>query len=209
VDRSEAINFAFGFKVITVVCSCLIVLLARYAPTVVFFLHPHGHYAQGYDHTRALATWWFFHPALVARFATDKDTEGTYKRLKGIMKSRQRITSSEEAFLVQCLEDDSVKGMVMRIEQYHGEGVHVPPGWAHMVWNVQPCVKYAWDLYVPQHIPAYVKAWDVASALYLAEDEHERDRAPDYMRVPLVILQYLVEHADCVCDMIREKALGT
>jgi hypothetical protein len=156
---------------------------------------------------RPLATWWFFHPELAARFASVGGGNKTYKRLKRIMKSRERITQSDEEFLTDCLTNDSIKDMVVRIKQHHGEGVHVPSGWAHMVWNVQPCVKYAWDLYVPEHFPAYVKAWDVASALFLAE--HERNRASDYMRVPSVIVQYMVAHADSVCDMIREKSLGT
>jgi hypothetical protein len=157
-------------------------------------------FVQGYDPTRPLATWWFFHPRLAALSATEKPM---YRHILAIMLKRGRISKSDEAFLLTCLTDNVFKDVVVRIEQFHGEGVHVPSGWAHMVWNVQPCVKYAWDLYVPEHFPAYMKAWDVASALFLAKGK--KGPSNDYMRVPLVVVRYLIDHAKSVCDMIREE----
>jgi hypothetical protein len=46
-------------------------------------------------------------------------------------------------------------GSVVFVEQHARDVVYVPPGWAHQVTNLQPCLKVAWDVYVPQHFASY------------------------------------------------------
>jgi hypothetical protein len=71
---------------------------------------------------------------------------------------------------------------VLVMEQRHGQIMFVPPGWAHAVVNVQPCIKVARDLYNSMHFPLYAIVAR-SSLRYLFSE--------DYMNLPTVALHYL------------------
>jgi hypothetical protein len=50
-----------------------------------------------------------------------------------------------------------VENATVVLHQHAGDMVHVPVGWVHQVTNLSPCVKVAWDLYIPHHTHMYIE----------------------------------------------------
>ncbi len=61
-----------------------------------------------------------------------------------------------------------------------GDLVYVPPGWAHCVFNVQPCLKFAWDFFVDENLPQYFKSHKRHATLKVKGD---------YSRIQEILLQ--------------------
>ncbi|KAF5825515.1 hypothetical protein DUNSADRAFT_9046 [Dunaliella salina] len=73
---------------------------------------------------------------------------------------------------------------MVRLEQHVGEIMHVPPGWLHAVFTLQPAVKMAWDFVELVSFAKYMAAWAHVGTLM-------RHSADDYIGMATV----LVEHA--------------
>ena len=46
-------------------------------------------------------------------------------------------------------------GYVRIVWQHHNDVITVPPGWAHQVVNLKPCLKVAFDFASPSAMPVY------------------------------------------------------
>ncbi|KAF5827013.1 hypothetical protein DUNSADRAFT_1497 [Dunaliella salina] len=75
-------------------------------------------------------------------------------------------------------------GCMIPLYQYVGEVVHVPEGWLHAVFTLQPSVKMAWDFVELMLFAKYMAAWAHVGTLM-------QHTAPDYIGMSTV----LVEHA--------------
>ena len=73
----------------------------------------------------------------------------------------------------------------MQMEQFSGDKIVVPCGWAHMVINKQACIKVAWDIYDPRNLPLYVRLWRELSPYCHMFD--------DYMAVQHVLVRLAKE----------------
>ena len=66
--------------------------------------------------------------------------------------------------------------------------VYIPPSWVHTVWNVQPCVKLAFDVYDAGRYHLALQAAEIASKHF------KGDNAPDCMMIADVVRQQLNTH---------------
>ena len=68
------------------------------------------------------------------------------------------------------------------MKQGHGEMVQVPAGWMHLVMNLRPCAKMAWEIYKPEHFLNYVLSWQ-----HVANQFTSSGNSQDYMSVMGVV----------------------
>jgi hypothetical protein len=102
------------------------------------------------DHVSALDTW----------IKTAKDPKTGHVAHTDGLRGKPSLSTSRLKDLVQDLNSQNGgEGAAVKFEQKPGELVHVPPGWAHYVKNLRPCVKFAFDFYNPAHFPVYVRVW--------------------------------------------------
>ena len=142
-----------------------------------------------------LAVWTFFHPVIVE--ASSKFVQGLQlaqgkKRVAGdptrkatgsdgflgktgrVRLSAQRVQDLREHLNdLHLLYDSKGNDRMPIIEQRHGDMVHVPAGYMHQVENLAPCVKMAFDKYVPANLARYALSWQYVTSQVF--------RAPDYM----------------------------
>ena len=133
--------------------------------------------------TDLLAIWAFLNPAVVGRVHKWLRQNGFKTGL-----AAKILLGFED---LQRLQRDMGVGshgepLVHIVRQCHGDIVHVPAGWMHMVQNVPACIKMAWDMYTVDHLTDYVLSWQhVASRL--------KSNRPDYMAVMGVVTTALTE----------------
>ena len=73
--------------------------------------------------------------------------------------------------------------MLQVVEQYHGDMIYIPPGWAHQVYNHRPCTKLAWDYIVLDNMQKYaLSARHVACHL---------PQSADYMNMSRVLKNFI------------------
>ena len=75
-------------------------------------------------------------------------------------------------------------GKVFILYQKAGDMVTVPPGWIHYVRNERDCVKLAYDYFVPENFPLYIRVWRDVIAPYF-------EAAQDYMAAQDVLLAWV------------------
>ena len=68
------------------------------------------------------------------------------------------------------------------IKQGHGDMVQVAAGWMHLVMNLRPCAKMAWEIYKPEHFLNYVLSWQ-----HVANQFTRNSNSQDYMSVMGVV----------------------
>ena len=73
---------------------------------------------------------------------------------------------------------------VIPIRQLHGTLIKVPPGYVHLVHNLAPSVKVAWDVYNAESFYLYLKAQCIANGMQYFGNAN----ANDYMAVPSVVI---------------------
>jgi hypothetical protein len=92
----------------------------------------------------ALAYWAFFKPSFVASggLAGALQLAGMADSVAadGRIRDKPHLTVAQLQQLEQAHADN-----VHIVAQHAGEGVFVPPGWAHLVSNLRPNVKVAWE----------------------------------------------------------------
>jgi len=76
---------------------------------------------------------------------------------------------------------------IVKLEQKVGQVVHVPPGWLHSVFTLQPCVKMAWDFMESTHLAWYAAAW-----MHIAT--RVPGTAKDYMWLSSLLVKHALEH---------------
>jgi JmjC domain, hydroxylase len=100
-----------------------------------------------------LARWTFFapHVAVAANDLLRADFGD------GWMFEHRRLLSLQDSMLAkQRVEEAHGAGSVLILEQYAGTMVSIPPGWPHSVENLQPSLKYAWELVLTRNVPLYL-----------------------------------------------------
>jgi hypothetical protein len=91
----------------------------------------------------ALALWILFKPSFTASGALAGALEGmgaAELTSDGRIKGKPCLTI-KQAYTMQ----QAHPGMVEVVPQHAGAQVFVPPGWAHQVINLKPCIKVAWE----------------------------------------------------------------
>ena len=78
---------------------------------------------------------------------------------------------------------------VVLIYQAHGEVVHVPSGYMHMVLNLQPCIKMAWEHWRGGNLFDYILSWKFISSQFTTASN-----SLDYTNAVGVIRNLLVKH---------------
>jgi hypothetical protein len=92
----------------------------------------------GLDISAPLAIWHFVRPLRLKEFVMFLRA----KQLCSEQESKMEISKNVWDEAVAHWPDD-----IVIVEQLHNNAVHVPPGWAHHVKTLQPCLKLAWDLW--------------------------------------------------------------
>ena len=98
-----------------------------------------------------------------------------WKTVKGqkVREHGRALTLAE----MRLLKEKVPEGNII-IAQHAGELMYIPPGWVHAVINMQHCIKFAVDMYVPAHMHMY------ALSMALVGSPYTRGRmVTDYMYV--------------------------
>jgi hypothetical protein len=101
--------------------------------------------------SKPLAWWIFVRPDKIKE--VDEWIKAHTVHTEGL-KGRPSLTKKELGALKKSIGEG-----VVYIYQHAGQGVHVPVGWMHYVRNLQPCVKMAFDKYVPANFALYIRTW--------------------------------------------------
>lgn len=170
------------------------------------------------DLKEPLARWLFFHPCAIIflgqwlRLKKRIDNEaGDFLRLSKWDMPVIKDSEVEEVkrFIQERLaelgvETDLDEGAgvewVKVVDQYHGDWIQFPPGYLHQVITMQPCVKFAWDVYWEKELERYlVTSRDVICPLLGQED-----LAEDYMNLHALTTEVLTEEGrsiDLLCAL--------
>ncbi len=102
-----------------------------------------------------LAVWTFLHPSLAEQANAWLIENGFEKGFKteGRAFLPSDLVSAFKTAMDALMPSGSVG--VEIIMQRAGDMVYVPPGWIHQVYNLQPCIKLAWDYYDEKHFALY------------------------------------------------------
>lgn len=123
-----------------------------------------------------LAVWTFLHPSLAEQANAWLIQNGFEK---GFQTAGRAFLSDDRVSAFKTAMDALMpggSGGVLVVEQRAGDMVYVPPGWIHQVYNLQPCLKLAWDFYATEHFAIYSMLQSrIAAPLFGAE------MADDYM----------------------------
>jgi hypothetical protein len=131
--------------------------------------------------TDIAAVWYFVNPLYINSFLK------FISKMKGIFSSDGRRAGDVLAEAA-CLKFMSHQPNAMTsIAQKIGDVVHVPPGWLHAVFTLQPCVKLAWDFICVENLPNYMAAWMHVGVL-------AKSTAHDYMGTSSVLVQHALEN---------------
>ena len=77
---------------------------------------------------------------------------------------------------------------VNQVNQKAGDIVKPRPGQLHYVHNTQPCIKVAFDHFVPEHARAYLQAWRELSSKYTSN-------AQDYSSFQVIMCEAATRYA--------------
>ena len=66
--------------------------------------------------------------------------------------------------------DSSGRPYMPIIYQWSGDVITIPPGWLHCVFNLQPCLKIAFDYFEPHQLPSLIDSWTQIASPYLSLD---------------------------------------
>ena len=80
-------------------------------------------------------------------------------------KSKEK-TVPRSALFVTMYPPFSLLRCIVEVVQHHGQGLHVPPGWAYYAETLAPCVQIVWDFAVWRHLPHYVEAYQLRRQLF-------------------------------------------
>ena len=135
------------------------------------------------DIQQPLARWWFVAPHalqyVVGQLSKYRKAGNTWKRVP----LEEWRAVQERAF--KHFEEQ----VVIERLQMHGEMVRVPVGWAHAVDTLQPCVKVAWDLWLPEHAAHYFEVVRLSAACAMSWPK-------DYQMVQSALLDWVREAAE-------------
>lgn len=113
-----------------------------------------------------LAEWIFIHPSAIP--AVNTWLKEKYKSRKAVVANGLRCGKDAMPVLQEKQFEDLQRfcgvgangvPLVRKLYQYHGDWIHFLPGYLHQVITLQPCVKFAWDVYELAKFPAYIAVW--------------------------------------------------
>ena len=124
------------------------------------------------------AVWHFFHPSILHILFNWLCEKGLWKDslTDAPFIPECRITEFKEA--LNSKGDTDRASHIITVEQKGGDLVSVPPGYAHQVQMVRPCVKVAWDF-----VKDYSSMPIYASVQQLIRQHTRAIQAFDYMGV--------------------------
>ena len=106
------------------------------------------------------------------------------------MLNMEQITALQDAMGFEHDDRGCAREAVTLIWQFHGQVVHVPAGHVHMVLNLQPCIKMAWELWESEKLTNYILSWKyITSQITVAN-------SADYTNTVGVVRKMLVEHVN-------------
>lgn len=84
--------------------------------------------------------------------------------------------------------------LLFRAACFHilGQWVHVPVGWPHIVLNLQPCLKVAYEVLRPGDVVRAVQMQQHLRRCFL-------NNTADYMEVAAEVVKELLRWADYLC----------
>ena len=148
---------------------------------------------DGYsDLSLALALWMFVSPAALERVHRALIDDKQFLNKAGKRRFPKGLSSNEDVqeHLLSKAEMEYLAAKfpdgVMLVEQFAGEVVIVRPGWLHAVINLQPCLKLAFDRYVPEAFPQYAMSHVLVASKYGMV-------ADDYMQWPTAAMEYVIK----------------
>uniref|UniRef100_A0A7S0WTP6 JmjC domain-containing protein n=1 Tax=Chlamydomonas leiostraca TaxID=1034604 RepID=A0A7S0WTP6_9CHLO len=168
IDWTEALNMGFILGKPAAGASTVIALW--------FAVHPAA--VQAFDELlRALAA----RDARLARWAAGlQSMEGD---------GRKHMTREEFEMVATALNTQLGWVAAYVVEQHHGRLMRVPPGFMHMVINVQPCIKVAWDWQQPRNMARYLHVAKLQARVFAGQGA-----AADFMHAELTLLEQLHAH---------------
>jgi hypothetical protein len=93
-------------------------------------------------------------------------------------------------FVASLGQDEQGRPYAGIIEQHAGHSVKVPPVALHMVFNVQACIKVAWDFYDVPNLHHYIQGWKQVNSRFFTAPAV----AKDYTIVPEVVWRSAYSH---------------
>ena len=146
-------------------------------------------------HRRALALWVFLSPTILVKAEAWLKSHGFPQGFRGSDEAKQKLTIEEIVRLQHDLgyELDEATGYqrpaVTLLWQHHGQVVHVPAGHMHMVVNLQPCIKMAWEYWKDDKLVNYILAWK-----FISSQMTRGSNSLDYFNTQGVVGNLLTEH---------------
>jgi len=55
-------------------------------------------------------------------------------------------------------EGENKLGYSLLVQHFVGDPINIPFRWVHQVWNLQACVKFAWDLYKLENMKTIIQS---------------------------------------------------
>lgn len=135
-----------------------------------------------------MAYWLMIHAAVLARVVIFfKERKGITTDTYELELDLEDMRAAADAFNQEKADDALV---VELVPQLHGCMVEVPVGWAHAVYNVQSCVKVAFDLFDASQFVGCVYAW---RRMRCRDLQFDRRSAEDYQAVMGVLQNAVVQ----------------
>ncbi len=118
-----------------------------------------------------LALWAFLDPRHVDALNSElQRRDYSKKQLSARLPRGEALSEGQLRDLATVTVQQTQRPLLLLIEQRAGDRVYVPPGWAHSVVNMRPCVKIAWDSVLAERLPRYLCAAQLRRHVESAKD---------------------------------------
>lgn len=132
------------------------------------------------DVSQPLAVWLFIHPSAHRKLCA------WLRKHKlaavGVAMSRPLKQHQVKDLIKACGTLKNGEPAAKEVFQHAGEIIRPRAGQVHYVTNLQPCLKVALDLIVPEHGRAYLQSWREIAC-------NNASNAPDYMAFTQVLVE--------------------
>lgn len=96
------------------------------------------------------ASWTFFHPEVLQFLFDWLETEKLFDAVSptyAFLREKQLLAFKRHLVEMCGYTAKSLSDVVVEVPQKGGDLMFVPPGWAHQVATLLPCLKVAWDYF--------------------------------------------------------------
>ena len=132
------------------------------------------------DPMKPLARWYFFHPRAIPLMNDWLKETGRRRELfrsDGLRCGKDkmpRLTQKDIEELQAVCKEENASYVSVR-HQYHGDMLQFQPGYLHQVETLQPCIKFAWDVYKVDKLEQYVDVWRYLMCQLMAHTDNPQD----------------------------------